>query len=239
MAFKIALGAGHGLTTAGKRCLKSLDANETREWWLNDRICDLVEEGLKAYTGYELLRLDDSDDGWDDIALASRCQKANAWGADFYLSVHHNAVGKLSTTASGIEAYVYTKASAASIQWRDALYDELIKETGLKGNRSKPKAAADFYVLRKTKMPAVLLELGYMDSTIDVPVILSSAYAKKCAAAIVKVLAEKGGLKKVAVSTRTDVLYRVQLGAFSQKANAEKLAAEIEAKGYAAYITTQ
>lgn len=238
MAFKIALGAGHGLTTAGKRCLKSLDPNETREWWLNDRICDLVEEGLKAYTGYELLRLDDSDDGWDDIALATRCQKANAWGADFYLSVHHNA-GANGTAASGIEAYAYTKASAAAIQWRDALYDELIEQTGLKGNRSKPKATADFYVLRKTKMPAVLLELGYMDSTVDVPVILSSAYAKKCAAAIVNVLAARGGLKKVAASTKTDTLYRVQLGAFSNKANAEKLAEELEAKGYASYITTQ
>ena len=49
--FKIALGAGHGINAAGKRCLKSLDPNETREWWLNDRVCDYIEEELKAYEG--------------------------------------------------------------------------------------------------------------------------------------------------------------------------------------------
>ena len=38
--FKIALNAGHYLNTAGKRCLKKLDKNETREWVLNNRICD-------------------------------------------------------------------------------------------------------------------------------------------------------------------------------------------------------
>ena len=40
--FKIALTAGHYKYTAGKRCLKSIDPNETREWWLNDRIADKV-----------------------------------------------------------------------------------------------------------------------------------------------------------------------------------------------------
>ena len=43
MAFKLALSAGHGMYTAGKRCLKSIDPNETREWWLNDRIADRIE----------------------------------------------------------------------------------------------------------------------------------------------------------------------------------------------------
>lgn len=235
--FKIALGAGHSLNTPGKRCLKSLDPNETREWWLNDRICDLIEEGLKAYTGYELLRLDDSDDGRDDVALSSRTAKANKWGADFYLSVHHNA-GANGSAAGGIEAYAHTNASAAAVQWRDALYNELIRQTGLKGNRANPKAKANFQVLRETSMPAVLLELGYMDSKTDVPVILSSAYAQQCASAIVDVLAKKAGLVRNKVPP-AGVLYRVQLGAFADRANAEKLEAELEAKGYQAYITTK
>ena len=38
----IALDAGHGMGTAGKRCLKSIDPNQTREWFLNDRIADMV-----------------------------------------------------------------------------------------------------------------------------------------------------------------------------------------------------
>lgn len=239
--FKIALGAGHGASTPGKRCDKALDPNQTSEWWLNDRIADYVEDGLKAYTGYELLRLDDSDDGKDDIALATRVSKANAWGADFYLSIHHNAGASL-TNAGGICAFTHPQSSAESVKWRDAMYEELIKQTGLKGNRAQPKTTGDFYVLRKTKMPAVLLELGFMDSKVDVPIILTNDFAKKCAEAIVAVLVARGGLQKKQATQTTpvtsEVLYRVQVGAFGVKANAEKLEKELQAKGYPAYVTT-
>lgn len=232
--FKIALGAGHGVKTDGKRCLKSLDPNETREWWLNDRICDLVESYLKDYSGYELLRLDDSDDGAEDVALSSRVNAANSWNADFYLSIHHNA-GVNGGTGGGIVAYMHPNAGSTTKAWRDELYDALIKHTGLKGNRSTPKATGNYQVLRTTKMPAVLLELGFMDSKTDVPVILSNEYAHNCAKAIVEVLVQRGKLTKIAKAPTT--LYRVQVGAFSKKANAEKLQKELEQKGYSAYIT--
>ena len=232
--FKIALGAGHGAKTYGKRCLKSLDPNETREWWLNDRICDLIESYLKDYTGYELLRLDDSDDGSEDVALSSRVNAANNWGADFYLSIHHNA-GVNGGTGGGIVAYMHPNAASTTKAWRDELYDALIKHTGLKGNRSTPKATGNYQVLRTTKMSAVLLELGFMDSKTDVPIILSNEYAHNCAKAIVEVLVQRGKLTKVLKAP--SALYRVQVGAFSNKANAKKLQKELEQKGYTAYIT--
>ena len=225
--FKIALGAGHGLNTPGKRCMKELDPKETREWWLNDRICDYVEAFLKDYEGYELLRLDDSDDGKENIELAVRVNKANTWGADFYLSVHHNA-GVNGGSGGGIVAYSYPRAGEETVAWRDALYEALIAHTGLKGNRVAPKTTANLYVLRKTTMPAVLLELGFMDSKTDVPVILTDEYAQACARAIVEVLAERGKL----TPKKPRVLYKVQVGAFSKKENAEKLLAELRAKGY-------
>lgn len=232
--FKIALSAGHGINTAGKRCLKSLDPNETREWWLNDRVCDYVESYLKSYEGYTLLRLDDSDDGADNVPLATRTSKANAWGADLYLSVHHNA-GINGGSGGGIVAYTHPQSSRASVEWRDDLYDALIKHTGLKGNRSKPKATSNLYVLRETDMPAVLLELGFMDSSSDVPVILTDEYAQGCAQAIVEVIVQREGLTKKAVEPAA--LHRVQLGAFANKDNAERLAQELKDKGYKAYIT--
>lgn len=231
--FKIALGAGHGIGTAGKRCHKSLDPNETREWWLNDRVCDHIEWYLKDYDGYSLLRLDDSDDGKEDVALAERVQAANDWDADFYLSVHHNALGRV-FDGGGIVAFAHPQAGAETFQWLEELYDALIEHTGLKGNRANPKATADFYVLRMTKMSAVLLELGFMDSKTDVPIILTDEYAQACARAIVEVLVRRGKLKKKA--TQTGGLYKVQVGAFSQKANAEQLVRELKAKGYPAII---
>jgi N-acetylmuramoyl-L-alanine amidase len=232
--FKIALGAGHGIGTAGKRCLKSLDPNETPEWFLNDRICDYIESYLKNYEGYALLRLDDSDDGKEDIPLATRTDKANQWGADFYLSIHHNA-GINGGSGGGIVAYTHPKSSKTSVEWRDALYDSLIRHTGLKGNRSNPKATSNLFVLRETKMPAVLLELGFMDSRADVPVILTDAYAQKCAKAIVDVIVARAKLTKKPEPEK-DILYKVQVGAFSKKENAARLQKELAAKGYPNYI---
>lgn len=231
--FKIALSAGHGASTAGKRCLKSLDPNETREWWLNDRICDYVESYLKDYDGYRLLRLDDSDDGEEDVPLRDRTSEANAWGANFYLSIHHNA-GMNGGGGGGIVAYTHPKSGQEAVEWRNALYQALVNATGLKGNRATPKTTANFQVLRETVAPAVLLELGFMDSRTDVPIILSNEYAQKCARAIVDVIVRRGGLTRK--KTPTTELYIVQAGVFSSVDGAKKLATELEAKGFQAYI---
>lgn len=206
--FKLALGAGHGLRTAGKRCLKSLDRNETREWWLNDRVCYYIYELIMEYDGVSVLRMDDSDDGEDDVAVADRAKAANAWNADLYLSIHHNA-GMNGGSGGGIVAFCHPNASSASVQWRDALYAELIRLTGLKGNRAEPLATANFQILRQTAMPAVLLELGFMDSATDVPVILTDAYAKNCAQAIVNVIVARKGLKKKQESTSGTLIYKM------------------------------
>jgi len=195
--FKIALTAGHYKYESGRRCLKILDPNETREWELNNRIADKVEALLAAnYTGYQLLRTDDTT-GEKNVLLQERTDAANAFGADFYLSIHHNA-GIYGGKGGGIMAYVYTYAIEESIAWQKALYDALIDATGLKGNRAQPLDKANFHECRETNMPAVLLELGFMDSPSDVPVILTEDYANKCADAIVKVLAQRGKLEKKA-----------------------------------------
>lgn len=195
MAFKIALTAGHYMGTPGKRCLKKLDPNETREWWLNDRIADKVQNLLKDYTGYELLRTDDTS-GKKDVSLRNRTNAANKFKADFYLSIHHNA-GIKGGSGGGITAFVYTNAKSASIDWQKALYKALIDDTGLKGNRATPMPKKNLHEVRETNMPAVLLELGFMDSTTDVPIILTDEYADLCAGAIVKVLVERGRLTKI------------------------------------------
>lgn len=233
--FRFALGAGHGITTPGKRCDKRLDPKETREWWLNDRVCDYVEQFLKEYEGYDLLRVDDSDDGKDDVPLQKRVSSVNSWEADYYLSVHHNA-GVNCGTGGGIEVYRYPGNDATTIAWQNEMYDALIKHTGLKGNRANPKGTKSFYVLTMSIMPATLVELGFMDSKTDVPIILTDEYAQKCARAIVEVVVKRGGLKKKPAYSYSDGLYRVQVGAFSKKENAEKLKNELAKKGYQVYI---
>ena len=227
--FRIALTAGHYLGTPGKRCLKSLDPNETKEWTLNDRIADKVEKLLAGYTGWELIRTDDTT-GKKDIGLASRTNAANNFKADFYLSIHHNA-GINGGAGGGIMAYVFTNASIESVEWQKAIYDALIEKTGLKGNRSNPLCKSNLHECRETNMPAVLLELGFMDSKTDVPVILTEYFADQCAAAIVEVLVARGKLEK-----KPTKLYKVQCGVFAKKENADALVAKLKKDGYDAII---
>ena len=74
---KIAIDAGHGYNTAGKRCLKSIDVKQTREWTLNSRIAEKLSALLKGYE-CEVLRTDDAT-GNTDVSLNKRVQTANDW----------------------------------------------------------------------------------------------------------------------------------------------------------------
>jgi N-acetylmuramoyl-L-alanine amidase len=228
MAFKIALDAGHGFNTAGKRCLKKLDPNQTREWTLNDRIADKIEKLLQDYTGWELIRVDDTT-GKKDISRTNRIKAANNFKADFYLSIHHNA-GIKGGSGGGIVAYTCKNSQKASVEWRKELYNAIIKATWLKGNRANPLVEKNFDVVKKTTMPAVLLELGFMDSSTDVPIILSESYADRCAEAIVSVLVKRGKLTK-----KPEKMYYVQTF-FGTKENAERHVAELTALGFEAII---
>ncbi len=189
--FKLALNAGHSYLTAGKRCLKSIDPNETREYVLNKRVCDKIQSILSEFQEIEILRIDDGS----EIPLRLRTDKANSFGADFYLSIHHNA-GIYGGTGGGIEAYVYKKVDNTTLSWQNDLYQELIKQTTLRGNRATPLKSADFAEVRDTKMPAVLLELGFMDSLSDTPIILNEAFADKAAKACADVIVKKANLAK-------------------------------------------
>ena len=199
--FKIALNAGHGLNTAGKRCMKKLDPKQTREWVLNSRICEKIETKLKAYTGYNLIRLDDPT-GKKDIPLKTRTNNANNFGADFYLSIHHNA-GVKGGSGGGIETYTYTRKNAQSVAWQNDLYEALIEHTGLRGNRSNGKRQANLHECRESNMPCVLIECGFKDSKTDVPIILTDKFAEQVAEVCVEVIVKKAKLKKKATKTET------------------------------------
>lgn len=190
--FKIAYCAGHYLQTPGKRIPKDLDKNQTREWVLNDRVADYF---AKAAEGYEvrLLRTDD-ETGKTFIDIPDRVEKANRWGADLYLDIHHNA-GMAGGSGGGVEAYSYP-GSAKGRKFRDAIYAAVIAAGGLKGNRSQPLKEKAFDSLYLTDMPAVLVEYGFMDSKTDAPVILTDSYAKKVAYATVEAIAKEAGISK-------------------------------------------
>lgn len=233
---KIAIDAGHGLHTLGKRCMKKLDPNETREWILNNRIASKLETLLKSYN-CEVMRVDDPT-GQTDITLANRVKKANSWGADVYISIHHDA-GLNGKSGGGTTVYYYSSKSERNVQ-AQKLYSAVVSQTGLAGNRASKIIKKDFYVIAKTNMPAFLIENGFMDSPTDVPIILSEDHAIKTAKGLLNFLVDHCKLSVSNINTpepeESDKLYRVQVGAFKSKANAEKLQAELKAKGYSGII---
>lgn len=188
---KIALDAGHGLYTPGKRCLKKLDKRETREWIINDRVTDALELYLKM-AGHSVLRVDDWDDGHTDVTLNDRVRKANNWKADAYISVHHNA-GINGGSGGGTVVYVSKGCQAKSIQLQDAVYKRVIVRGKLKGNRSDGTLSANFYVIRKTKMPAILIECGFMDSAVDIKHILDTDWSEQVGLGIAEGVCEVFG----------------------------------------------
>ncbi|AKU43363.1 endolysin [Bacillus phage Silence] len=163
---------------------------------------DLVEiigghaaEFLKNnYTGFEIgyTRKDDSF-----VSLSNRCKKANAWGADYFISFHINAGG-----GTGYESFVYTNASSKSVALQNMINAKAIAAAkkhglGVHGDASKRKNLA---VLRGTTMPAVLTETCFIDSSRDIKLLKNSAFLKDMGYAYGQALAEFTGLPKKAVS---------------------------------------
>ncbi len=173
---KIGVDAGHGLHTAGKRCAKQFDANETREWVLNSRVATKVCEILNR-SGVETLRLDDVT-GNTDINLSTRCTNANNANVDLVVSIHHNAGG-----GTGIETYVYNETLKNGETGRIAtlINNKAVERTGMRNRGVKTK---DLAMVRDTKMPACLIECGFMDNANDTPIILTEEYANKVASGI-------------------------------------------------------
>jgi len=240
---KIAINAGHGINTPGKRVLKSLDPKETREWTLNARIVEKVLERLKAYEGYQILRTDDPT-GRRDIPLAERTNSANNWGADIWLGIHHNA-GINGGTGGGIVVYRQPNSQAKSTEYQKKVYDALIKHTGLRGNRATPMATANLHETRETRMPALLLELGFMDSRTDVPIILSEKFADQCADALVEFLVSEFKLKKKPAPQpappKDTVLpdgkfFRVVVGSYQSRNNATEMQDRLKKAGFDSFL---
>ena len=95
-------------------------------------------------------------------SLAARVNEANRWGADYFISLHTNAAS--SPSATGTEAYAYARGTPAFRLGEDILRS-LSAATGLR-NRGM-QARPGLYVLRKTQMPAVLVELGFITNPRD------------------------------------------------------------------------
>jgi len=162
MAIKIYIDQGHNPQNPNA----GAEGNGLREQDIVYRIGIELAELLRANPNFEV-RLSrptaTSQLGSSNSeSLRLRVNDANSWGADYFISLHTNASSL--PAASGTEAFAYSEPSAAFSLGEDILR-ELSRITGLKNRGMKVRSG--LYVLRKTQMPAVLVELGFITNAGD------------------------------------------------------------------------
>ena len=96
-------------------------------------------------------------------SLTERVREANSWGADIFLSLHTNAA--TTPRASGSEALIYSRASTVAFNLATDILEQLNLVTGLR-NRGVIERPG-LYVLKRTKLPADLVEMGFISNSYD------------------------------------------------------------------------
>ena len=169
MAIKIYIDQGHNPYNPNA----GAEGNGLREQDLVYRIGILLADRLRANGNFEV-RLSrptpETQIGTSNsTSLRLRVSEANSWGADYFISLHTNAA--VQSAASGSEALVFSIPSVAATLGEDILYG-LNRATGLQNRGVIVRNR--LYVLRKTQMPAVLVELGFITNYNDAMLMLNS-----------------------------------------------------------------
>ncbi len=193
MAIKIGIDCGHGLKTAGKQTPDGI-----KEWTLNDKVRDKVVAFLSEYD-CEIIHTDNNE-GNTDETLASRVNAYMNKGVAAFVSIHHNAYTGKWNNATGVEVFTDKNPTAKDTALANAIYPKLVSYTGLKGRGIKKE---DWWVINQNRIPAVLVEGGFMDGSNDYKVITSEAGQTAYAKAVAEGLIEFLGLKKKETNTTT------------------------------------
>ncbi len=95
-------------------------------------------------------------------SLAERVRLANTWPADYFISIHCNASDN--PALNGTECYVYENYTQ-SYYLAERILTAIVDRLGTYNNGVRINPS--LYVLRRTNMPAVLVELGYITNYED------------------------------------------------------------------------
>ena len=146
---KVVVDAGHGGWDPG-----AVGVNGLTEKQVNLQVAKALRNCLVEYGGADVV-MTRTDDSY--VSLAARVQKANNSWADRFISIHHN--GSVNPAHNGTSVYSAKVGSAASHDLRDKVQKRLLQMTGL---RDLGANTANFYVLRNTRMPAILTEASFI-----------------------------------------------------------------------------
>lgn len=187
------------------------------------RISGACEFYLKKY-GFDVLR-------GKTGTYVERCKQANKYNPDLYICIHTNAGGGDGTLMMcwpGNENNPIIKK----------IYNAVAKISP--GKDDGIKARTDLYEIKNSTALCAYLEIAFHDGKKEAEWLDSKA--QEIGKAIAKAVADCYGYRiqeeDDSENVSRETLYKVQVGAFENKDNAEKLAMELVKKGYDAYITT-
>lgn len=154
-----------------------------------------------------------------------KAMEANNAGVDFFISIHRNSY-PTDNEVSGVETLVYD-LSGLKYQMAQDINDQL-EAVGFVN--LGVKARPNLIVLKRTKMPALLVEAGFINSDIDNQLFDDNFQdiAQAIASGVLDTLDSAGIIK--------DNQYRVQVGAYRNRRYAERLLRELLEEGYPAFI---
>lgn len=104
-------------------------------------------------------------------SLMERVAMANEWPADYFISIHANS--NVNPNIEGTEVYVY-KAYTESYYLAEHVLNGIVNVVGTKDNGVRVNPS--LYVLRRTRMPAILVELAYMSNYEDLQRLIDEQY---------------------------------------------------------------
>lgn len=168
--------------------------------------------------------------------MANRCAASNAFGANLHVPIHTNAYnGKV----SGTRMFCY-KSNGEGYKACKAIFDVLAPYTP--GTSENIKVNADLYEVCVPAAPTAYIEVDFHDVPSVAKWIIenTTAIGEKIAKGICNYLrvAYKAPVNKAPVKPSDGVLYRVQVGAFAVRENAEKMLTKLRAAGFDGFITT-
>ncbi|EES72111.1 N-acetylmuramoyl-L-alanine amidase [Paenibacillus sp. oral taxon 786 str. D14] len=175
----VVIDAGHGGSQPGAI---SVTKKQEKEFTL--AVALKVEALLQQEAGLEVILTRTTD---VTMSLQDRVKVANDRGASVFVSIHGNSIDPPSNP-SGSETY-YTRDE--SIPLANVMHRHLVKATGL-ADRGVRKSS--LHVTRETKMPAVLLEVGYLSNKTDAELMYTEEFQQRVAEGIVAGIKEYLGL---------------------------------------------
>lgn len=214
MAYRIMLDAGHGGSDPGAVYQGRQEKDDVLD-------LTLAVGELLSQDGYEVLYTRTTDIYESPLQKATQ---ANEAGVDLFISIHRNAF-PTPNTASGVESLVYD-LSGIKLEIAESIDQELVR---LGFRDLGVKARPNLTVLKRTEMPAVLVEAGFIDNESDNA--LFDAKFEEIATAIAEGISNVIGIP---IGTRGT--YQVQVGLYSNKSNADRLNEELLQQGYPSYV---